>query len=53
VPSGTVIYNVGKEIDRVYFPTSGLASLQFLTRDGRVIDTAIIGRNGALALWQA
>jgi CRP-like cAMP-binding protein len=50
VPSGTVIYDVGNEIDRVYFPTSGLASLQFIMRDGRVIDTAIIGRNGALGV---
>lgn len=50
VPSGAVIYEVGKEIERVYFPTRGLASLQFVMKDGRVIDTAIIGRNGALGV---
>jgi CRP-like cAMP-binding protein len=50
VPSGTVIHDVGKEIDRVYFPINGLASLQFVTRDGRAIDTATIGREGALGV---
>jgi hypothetical protein len=50
VPSGTVVHDVGNEVDRVYFPTSGFASLQFVVRGGRAIDTALIGRDGALGL---
>jgi CRP-like cAMP-binding protein len=53
VPSGTVVHDVGNEVDRVYFPTSGFASLQFVVRSGRAIDMALIGRDGALGLMAA
>ena len=53
VPSGTVVHDVGNEIERVYFPTAGLASLQCVMQDGRPIDTGLIGRDGALGLMAA
>jgi CRP-like cAMP-binding protein len=46
--TGAIVYEVGEEIDRVYFPSSGVASLQTVMKDGRAIDTALVGRDGAL-----
>jgi CRP-like cAMP-binding protein len=46
--AGTIVHRVGDEIDHIYFPTDGIASLQMVMRDGRAIDTAIVGRDGAL-----
>jgi CRP-like cAMP-binding protein len=46
--AGTIVHRVGDEIDHIYFPTDGIASLQVVMRDGRAIDTAIVGRDGAL-----
>ena len=42
------MHQVGDKIDHIYFPTDGIASLQMVMRDGRAIDTAIVGRDGAL-----
>jgi CRP-like cAMP-binding protein len=53
LPPGTVVHDVGNEIERVYFPTAGLASLQFVMKSGRPIDTGLIGRDGALGLMAA
>lgn len=46
--TGATVYEVGDEMDRLYFPSSGIASLQMIMKDGRAIDTAIVGRDGAL-----
>jgi hypothetical protein len=43
------VYEVGDEIDRLYFPTSGIASLQMIMKDGR----AIVGSDGALGAMAA
>lgn len=51
--TGTIVYEVGEEIDRVYFPSSGVASLQTVMKDGRAIDTALVGRDGALGAMAA
>ena len=51
--AGATAYEVGDEIDRLYFPISGLASLQTVMKDGRAIDTAIVGRDGALGAMAA
>jgi CRP-like cAMP-binding protein len=51
--AGTTVYEVGDKIDRVYFPSSGIASLQMVMNDGRAIDTAIVGRDGALGAMAA
>jgi hypothetical protein len=47
------VYNVGDEIDRLYFPTRGIASLQVVMNGGRAIDTAMVGRDGALGATAA
>jgi hypothetical protein len=46
--TGTIVYEVGEEIDQVYFPSSGVASLQTVMKDGRAIDTSLVGRDGAV-----
>jgi CRP-like cAMP-binding protein len=51
--TGTTVYEVGDEMDRLYFPSSGIASLQMIMKDGRAIDTAIVGRDGALGAMAA
>jgi hypothetical protein len=51
--TGATVYNVGDEIDRLYFPTRGIASLQVVMNGGRAIDTAMVGRDGALGATAA
>jgi len=46
--TGATVYEVGDEMDRLYFPSSGIASLQMMMKDGRAIDTAMVGRDGVL-----
>jgi CRP-like cAMP-binding protein len=43
---GTVLAEVGDEIDEVYFPLSGMISLLTTLNDGKAIETATIGRGG-------
>lgn len=50
---GTVIFEPGAPMDRVYFPQSGLISLLVITEDGTSIETATIGWEGALGLHRA
>jgi CRP-like cAMP-binding protein len=49
-PAGTVLYDVNDAVERMYFPTKGVASLQIVMKDGCGIDTAIVGCNGALGM---
>src|SRR5712664_3479592 len=51
--TGATVYEVGDEMDRLYFPSSGIASLQMIMKDGRAFDTAIVGRDGALGAMAA
>jgi CRP-like cAMP-binding protein len=51
--TGATVYDVGDEIDRLYFPTRGIASLQVVMNDGRAIDTAMVGRDGVLGAMAA
>jgi CRP-like cAMP-binding protein len=51
--TGATVYEVGDEMNRLYFPSSGIASLQMIMKDGRAIDTAIVGRDGALGAMAA
>jgi CRP-like cAMP-binding protein len=45
---GTVLLNVGVEVDEVYFPLSGMVSLVVIMRDGKAIETATVGREGVV-----
>jgi CRP-like cAMP-binding protein len=49
IGAGTVLHEVGDEVDHIYFLTSGVMSLQSVTRTGRCVDNAIVGRDGAIA----
>jgi CRP-like cAMP-binding protein len=48
--SGDVLQEVGQPIRRVYFPQGGLVSLLGVLPSGQAIDTALIGREGAIGL---
>ena len=50
LPRGTELETPGAEIEFVYFPTSGVASILALGTEGESVDTAIIGREGMTGL---
>jgi CRP-like cAMP-binding protein len=45
---GVVIFEAGDEVDHVYFPHNGMFSMLTVMRDGRAIETATVGREGAV-----
>jgi CRP-like cAMP-binding protein len=45
---GTVLHEPRAPIERVYFPVSGMVSLLVVMRTGEAIETAVIGREGAV-----
>ena len=47
---GIVCYDPGDRIDRVYFPISGMISLLVAGRNGDLVETGIVGREGAAGL---
>jgi CRP-like cAMP-binding protein len=50
---GRMLYEPGDKIDTVYFPHEGVISLMTLMENGAAIESAIIGREGALGLMAA
>lgn len=48
--AGAVLNEPGQEVDSVLFPDNGMASVLAVMRDGRAIETATIGREGALGM---
>jgi len=50
---GQAIYEPGEQIDQIYFPQSGMISLLVVGKDGGAIETATIGREGAVGLHGA
>ena len=50
---GRLLYDPGDEIDTVYFPHNTVISLMTLMRNGAAIESATIGREGALGLMSA
>ena len=53
MPQGTVFLEPGEPIRQIYFPQSGMISLLVVTRDGSMIETSTIGREGAVGLHRA
>jgi len=53
LPQGTVCFNAGEPVDRVYFPTSGLISLLIATDKREFVEGGTIGREGAVGLQSA
>ena len=47
------IYEPGAPIDEIYFPQSGMISLLVVAKDGGAVETATIGREGAIGLHAA
>src|SRR5260370_15860442 len=45
---GTVIFEVGDEVDHVSFRHNGMFSLLAVMRDGKALETATVGREGAV-----
>lgn len=45
---GAVLQDKGERIDRVYFPNSGMISLLTVMQPGNAIETATVGREGAV-----
>jgi CRP-like cAMP-binding protein len=50
---GRLLYDPGDRIDMVYFPHDGVLSLMTLMENGAAIESATIGREGALGLSAA
>jgi CRP-like cAMP-binding protein len=50
---GRLLYDPGDRIDMVYFPHDGVISLMTLMENGAAIESATIGREGALGLSAA
>jgi CRP-like cAMP-binding protein len=50
---GRLLYDPGDRIDIVYFPHDGVISLMTLMENGAAIESATIGREGALGLGAA
>lgn len=47
---GTVLFEPAAPIERIYFPQTGMISLLVVTRDGAMLETSTIGREGAVGL---
>lgn len=50
LPRPTELEAANEEIEFVYFPTSGIASIISIDEDGATVDTAMIGREGMTGL---
>jgi CRP-like cAMP-binding protein len=50
---GFICFDAGEPIRQVYFPISGLISLVICTAKGKVVETGVIGREGAAGLQGA
>jgi CRP-like cAMP-binding protein len=48
---GTILQEQDAPIVKVYFPMSGLVSLVSVMEDGREIESAVLGRNGAVGAF--
>jgi CRP-like cAMP-binding protein len=44
----TVLLEASEEVDHIYFPHNGMLSLLVVMRDGKAIETATVGREGAV-----
>ena len=53
IERGRLLYDPGDRIDTIYFPHDGVISLMTLMENGAAIESATIGREGALGLMAA
>src|SRR5262245_8614286 len=45
---GAILHDVGEEVERVYFPRSGMVSLVAVMPDGTTVETATVGGAGVV-----
>jgi hypothetical protein len=50
---GRVIAEPDGRVEQVYFPTSGVISIVTLLKDGRKVESLMVGREGAVGLLAA
>ena len=50
---GDFLHPVGRPIQQVYFPDSGMVSMLTVMKSGEQIETAIIGNEGVAGGWVA
>lgn len=50
---GESLYEPGAPIDEIYFPQSGMISLLVVSKEGGAVETASVGREGAVGLQSA
>lgn len=48
IKQGTLLQEAGEPVDQVYFPQEGMVSLLAIMNDGRAIETATVGNEGAV-----
>jgi CRP-like cAMP-binding protein len=47
---GAMLHDVGEQIEHVYFPHTGMVSLVAVMRSGTTVETAAVGRAGAIGV---
>jgi CRP-like cAMP-binding protein len=47
---GAIVFEPGASMTHIYFPQTGMISLLVVTRDGGMLETSIVGREGAVGL---
>jgi CRP-like cAMP-binding protein len=50
MPLGEVIYEPGSELQYVYFPTTSIVSLFYVTEEGASTEVAVVGNEGMLGI---
>ena len=50
MPLGHVVYESGRILDHVYFPTTAIVSLLYVMEDGASAEIAVVGREGLVGI---
>jgi CRP-like cAMP-binding protein len=50
LPLGAVVYEAGRPLDYVHFPTSGIVSLLYVLEDGSSAEIAVVGCEGVVGV---
>lgn len=50
LPAGTVLYELGSEMDYVVFPTTAIVSLLYVMQDGATTEIAVVGCEGVVGM---
>lgn len=50
LPAGTVLFELGSELEHVVFPTTAIISLLYVMQDGATTEIAVVGREGVVGM---